>query len=76
MRSQWMFMVAALAVLPAVVVQIAAGQNAPVQKATQKAAKKAQASKDNPSDWPMYTHDLGGTRFSPLTQINTTNVGT
>ena len=76
MRSQWMFMVAAVAVLPAFVVQIAAGQNAPAQKSAQKAAKKAPASKDNPSDWPMYTRDLGGTRFSPLTQINTANVGT
>jgi glucose dehydrogenase len=25
-------------------------------------------------DWPMYNHDLAGTRYSPLTQINTTNV--
>jgi quinoprotein glucose dehydrogenase len=26
------------------------------------------------SDWPMYNHDLAGTRFSPLTQVNTRNV--
>src|SRR5688572_23894266 len=26
-------------------------------------------------DWPMFNRDLAGTRFSPLTQINTTNVG-
>jgi len=25
-------------------------------------------------DWPMYGHDLGSTRFSPLEQINTENV--
>ena len=25
-------------------------------------------------DWPMYNRDLAGTRFSPLTQINTHNV--
>ena len=25
-------------------------------------------------DWPMYSHDLGGTRYSPLTQISTKNV--
>jgi glucose dehydrogenase len=31
-------------------------------------------SKDNPNDWPMYTRDLAGTRFSPLKQIDTTNV--
>src|SRR5580704_6488073 len=28
------------------------------------------------SDWPMFNRDLAGTRFSPLTQINTTNVAT
>jgi quinoprotein glucose dehydrogenase len=26
------------------------------------------------ADWPMYNRDLAGTRFSPLTQINTSNV--
>ena len=26
------------------------------------------------ADWPMYNRDLAGTRFSPLTQIDTTNV--
>ena len=26
------------------------------------------------ADWPMYNRDLGGTRYSPLTQISTTNV--
>src|SRR4051812_47196985 len=35
----------------------------------------AQAPKPNPgADWPMYNRDLGGTRYSPLTQINATNV--
>ena len=28
----------------------------------------------NPGDWPMYTRDLAGTRFSPLKQIDATNV--
>src|SRR2546421_9807893 len=27
-------------------------------------------------EWPTYNHDLGGTRFSPLTEINTGNVAT
>jgi glucose dehydrogenase len=27
-----------------------------------------------PGDWPTYTRDLAGTRYSPLTQISTTNV--
>lgn len=26
------------------------------------------------SDWPMYSHDPGSTRYSPLSQINTQNV--
>src|SRR2546427_687537 len=31
----------------------------------------------NPAaDWPMFNRDLAGTRYSPLTQINTTNVAT
>ena len=34
----------------------------------------AQAKKDNGADWPMFNRDLAGTRYSPLTQINTTNV--
>jgi glucose dehydrogenase len=25
-------------------------------------------------DWPVYGHDAAGTRYSPLTQINTANV--
>lgn len=27
------------------------------------------------ADWPMYNRDLAGTRYSPLAQINTKNVG-
>src|SRR5262245_66142967 len=35
----------------------------------------AQTPRSNPgADWPMYNRDLGGTRYSPLTQIGTTNV--
>jgi len=26
------------------------------------------------NDWPMWGHDPGGQRFSPLTQINASNV--
>lgn len=29
---------------------------------------------ENGDDWPMYTHDLAGTRYSPLKQINKANV--
>src|SRR5215472_13566766 len=45
---------------------------APAKKAS--SARKRGRPKDNPGDWPMYTRDLGGTRYSPLKQINTTNV--
>jgi len=34
----------------------------------------AEAVKTRDGDWPMYNRDLAGTRYSPLTQINTTNV--
>ena len=27
-------------------------------------------------DWPMYSLNLAGTRYSPLTDINSSNVGT
>src|SRR5258708_5369890 len=28
------------------------------------------------ADWPLYRHDLRGSGYSPLKQIDTTNVGT
>src|ERR1700690_2283209 len=34
----------------------------------------AQAANTRAGDWPMYNHDLAGTRYSPLTQINPANV--
>src|SRR5580658_855791 len=34
------------------------------------------ASAQQAADWPMFNRDLAGTRYSPLTQINTANVGT
>src|ERR1700681_3554387 len=27
------------------------------------------------ADWPMFNRDLASTRYSPLTQINTSNIG-
>src|SRR5690242_2457362 len=33
---------------------------------------RAQSAK--PGDWPLYNHDLAGTRYSALAQINTGNV--
>ena len=40
----------------------------------QTAKAPANKSKDNPDDWPMYTRDLAGTRYSPLKQLNAGNV--
>jgi quinoprotein glucose dehydrogenase len=34
------------------------------------------AATDSSGDWPVYGHDSGGQRFSPLTAINRKNVGT
>src|SRR5580704_7655951 len=39
-------------------------------------ALSAQNAGTPPGDWPMFNRDLAGTRFSPLTQIDTTNVAT
>jgi glucose dehydrogenase len=38
------------------------------------AAAPAGATRLKSADWPRFTRDLGGTRYSPLTQINTRNV--
>ncbi|PWU02084.1 MAG: pyrroloquinoline quinone-dependent dehydrogenase [Terriglobia bacterium] len=38
-------------------------------------ALSAQSAKAPASDWPFYSRDLAGTRFSPLAQINGGNVG-
>src|ERR1700680_284277 len=35
---------------------------------------KAPAKKDAGADWPTYNRDLSGSRYSPLTQITTSNV--
>src|SRR5690348_3588976 len=37
-------------------------------------ASAARAEPIDPGDWPRYTRDMGGTRYSPLTQIDTGNV--
>jgi quinoprotein glucose dehydrogenase len=40
------------------------------------AALMAQSTRPADGDWPMYSRDLSGSRFSPLTQITTANVAT
>jgi quinoprotein glucose dehydrogenase len=44
---------------------------ASLQIASAQSPKSAAATKN---DWPYYGHDAGGTRYSPLTQINRENV--
>ena len=39
-------------------------------------AQQRDAARNADGDWPTYNRDLAGTRYSPLTQINTTNVAT
>jgi quinoprotein glucose dehydrogenase len=39
------------------------------------ASSNTTAAEDNPHDWPCYGRDPGGTRFSPLEQVDRTNVG-
>src|SRR4029453_2715866 len=39
-------------------------------------AQRQDAAHSAAADWPMYNRDLAGTRYSPLTQINTKNVAT
>ena len=37
-------------------------------------ANRTQANQDAGTDWPVYTHDLAGSHYSPLKQINAANV--
>jgi glucose dehydrogenase len=60
--KQFLFRFAALAALAC------AAHAQAVKTAAKTPAKPAAA------DWPMYNRDLAGTRYSPLTQINTRNV--
>src|SRR2546425_4156865 len=60
MRSTWRMSVAGGALLAVLAVESASTQ----QRATEKTA----------ADWPMYRHDLAGTGYSSLTQINVKNV--
>src|SRR5262245_19429346 len=48
---------------------------ADLSAAARSAQVKARATSEG-ADWPTYNRDLAGTRYSPLTQINTTNVAT
>src|SRR4051812_39416503 len=40
----------------------------------QSSGTRGQTAEQSRADWPMYRHDLAGTGFSPLSQINVKNV--
>lgn len=42
--------------------------------AQQPAGKSKQTKRPAGADWPMFNRDLAGTRYSPLTQVDTSNV--
>src|SRR5262245_34530001 len=66
MRIRLAVVVTGLAILPLLA-------QTPAQRGATAAPAAAQA---RPGDWPMYNRDYAGTRYSPLTQINATNVAT
>ena len=60
MRSRWILNASGGAILTVLLVQSGGAQQ---PRAAQSGA-----------DWPMYRRDVGGTGYSPLTQINSSNV--
>src|ERR1041384_1025894 len=74
MRSKWMFTVAGVTWLSALLVQVGPAQQGKGKAAPAKEVKAKQVKSIPPGDWPLYSRDLASARFSPLTQINTTNV--
>ena len=59
-----------MALLSALLVQVG-----PAQQGKGKGNKaKTKQTSIPPGDWPLYSRDLKSDKFSPLTQINTTNV--
>ena len=74
MRSKWIFAVAGVTLLSALLVQVGPAQQGKgkAAPATQVQAKQVKAIPAG--DWPLYSRDSASDRFSPLTQINTTNV--
>jgi glucose dehydrogenase len=71
MRSSEIFAVTGVIVLSAVLAQVGPAQQGKGKQGTKAAAKQPSIP---PGDWPLYSRDLASDRFSPLTQINTTNV--
>jgi len=69
MRSSWLLSLAGRLLLSALVVQVGSAQKNGTK------AKVAMQTRSNvpPGDWPLYSRDLTSARYSPLTQIDTTN---
>ncbi len=61
MRLLWLTNLASAAMVAVLAAQSGASRPAPATSAA--------------FDWPMYRHDLAGTAYSPLTQIDARNVG-
>jgi quinoprotein glucose dehydrogenase len=74
MRSKWMMVLAGGAALAVIFVQTGPAQQGTNKAPAAKAQTAAKTAAVPPGDWPMYSRDLTSTRYSPLTQINTSNV--
>src|SRR5438552_10357912 len=68
MRSKWIFAVAGVALLSALLVQVGPAQQGKGKQGVKAAPKQTTVP---PGDWPLYSRDLMSDKFSPLTQINT-----
>ncbi len=71
MRVRWMVNVSVGLLLTVLLAQSGA-----TQQRTTASIGSASPPPSAGNDWPMYRHDLAGTGYSPLTQINTRNVAT
>jgi glucose dehydrogenase len=71
MRKSWMYAVAGVALLSALLAQVGSAQQGKAKTADRDAVKQTGIP---PGDWPLYSRDLKSDKFSPLTQINTANV--
>ena len=60
-----------MVVLAALLAQVGPAQQSKGKQVAKTATKQTSIP---PGDWPLYSRDLASDRFSPLTQINTTNV--
>ena len=62
--------------LGAFVAHVVSAQDRAASRAGQQGRLAEAREASEGGDWPTYNRDLAGTRYSPLTQINATNVST